>query len=159
MTQEYMNLTDVIFDFTTTDMLDVAKKQEIRLLLEDLKNQACLYPASFDVIPELILKMGLENRKFKLSFFHKDDVLYTTPYDFIISLSPYVGSIREYTDICNSYQEALIHDNSTAIETIDMARRGLHNQAADFMQSRFQNKIHGNHQAFRVLFSIMTLVF
>ena len=165
--QEYMNLIKVTFDFSTIDTLEEATKQEIILMLDDLQHQACLYPVPVDKgvdkvvdkIPELILNIALENRKLKLSFCLPQDILCNNPQDFIISFSPYVGAVREYRDICNSYKDALVHDNSASIETIDMARRGLHNQAADLMQARFKHKIHGNHQAFRLLFSLMNLVF
>jgi uncharacterized protein (UPF0262 family) len=160
--QEYANLITVTFDINTLPDADASKTREVLLMADDLQKDACLYPVAFEDIPALNLIMCLENHKFKLAFTknqseNKDDTE-NDMVSFIISFSPYVSFIREYKEICNSYKNAIVHDNIATIETIDMARRGLHNQAADLMQSRLHDKIHGNHQAFRHLFSIMTLV-
>ena len=151
---EYNNLLCVEFDIHTIDYGNPAIDRERLLAADDLQKYACLYPAIYTVIPKLKLLIAQENGKLKLKFTNLDaEILY-----FIISFSPYISFIREYKDICNSYKNAILHDNITTIETIDMARRGLHNQAADLIQTRLSDKIKGNHDAFRHLFTLMTLL-
>lgn len=153
---EYPNLQHIEFDTETIDWGNPEINRECLLIAFDLETNACLYPASHQSIQKFNFKIAQENSKLKLQFTNinnHDDILY-----FIISYSPYVNLIREYKYICNSYKNAILHDTITNIETIDMARRGLHNQAADLIQNRMLDKIKGNHAAFRHLFTLMTLL-
>ena len=52
-------------------------------------------------------------------------------FDFILSLNPFKKIIREYSQICASYFDAVKRLPPSKIEAIDMARRGVHNQGAE----------------------------
>ena len=47
--------------------------------------------------------------------------------------------IRDYFAICDSYYQAIRKASAAEIETIDMARRGIHNHAADTLLERLVN--------------------
>ncbi len=151
---EYSNLKTVYFDIETLKNIYSEITHECVLIASYLSRDGCLYPIVYPLIPYLTLLIGFEHHKLKLQF--TDEAGLNTC--FILSVSPYVRLIREYKDICNSYKDALSHDTALSIETIDMARRGLHNQAADLIKDRLNDKIHGNHAAFRYLFSLIVLL-
>ncbi len=47
-----------------------------------------------------------------------------------LSMSPFRRIVKDYYMICESYYQAIRTATPSQIETIDMARRGLHNEAA-----------------------------
>src|ERR1700761_1116848 len=50
-------------------------------------------------------------------------------------------SIKDYFAICDSYYQAVRQQTPQQIETVDMARRGLHNEAAELLRERLEGKI------------------
>ena len=54
----------------------------------------------------------------------------------ILGLGRFRRPIREYFAICDSYYQAIRKATAAEIETIDMARRGVHNEAADMLLER-----------------------
>lgn len=130
-------------------------RQEQDIIINDLCHEGCLYPVVVGEISEINLVLVFEITKLTLKFTDKSGGTRIV----IISLSPYIKYIREYKEICIAYKQALSHSTAASIETIDMARRGVHNQAAEYIQEKLSHKVQGNHQAFRLLFSIMVLRF
>src|SRR3546814_4186576 len=49
----------------------------------------------------------------------------------ILGLGRFRRPIRDYFAICDSYYQAIKTSTAQQIETVDMARRGLHNEAAE----------------------------
>ena len=76
----------------------------------------------------------------------------------IFSLNPFLGIFEEYREIKNAYKHALSGDTSLQLETIDMARRGVHNQAADMLIERFARKMTIDFETARHFFSIFVLL-
>jgi uncharacterized protein (UPF0262 family) len=75
---------------------------------------------------------------------------------FILSMSPFMNILRDYFTICESYYSAIKKSGSlTQIETIDMARRGLHNEGADILKERLKDKIICNDDTARRLFTLI----
>ncbi len=151
---EYNNLKTVDFDGDAIKDTHSDITHECALIASYLSRDGCLHPAGYASIPYLTLLIGFEHNKLKLNF--TDDAGLST--HFILSVSPYIRLIREYKDICNSYKDALSNNTASSIETIDMARRGLHNQAADLIKDRLSDTINGNHDAFRYVFSLIVLL-
>src|SRR3546814_1903141 len=57
------------------------------------------------------------------------------------ALAPFRRTIREYFAICDSYYKAIRNATPMQIETIDMARRGIHNDAAELLKERLAAKV------------------
>ena len=55
----------------------------------------------------------------------------------VLGLAKFRRPIRDYFAICDSYYQALRQATPQQIETIDMARRGIHNQAAELLMDRY----------------------
>ncbi len=63
--------------------------------------------------------------------------------------------IRDYLMICDSYYEALRGSSASQIESVDMGRRGLHNEGAEAMKARLEGKVEVDHETARRLFTLV----
>lgn len=76
----------------------------------------------------------------------------------VLSLSPYRSIIRDYFMIIESYERARAEDNQQRLEPIDMARRGIHNEAANLMIDRLKDKITMDRETARRLFTLICVL-
>lgn len=76
----------------------------------------------------------------------------------ILALSPFRGIVRDYFQICESYYDAIKKLSPAQIETIDMARRGLHNEGSDLLTERLKGKIDIDKQTSRRLFTLICVL-
>ena len=75
-----------------------------------------------------------------------------------LSLSPFRRLIRDYFRIRDAYYEAIRSAQPFQIETVDMARRGLHNDAAELLRTRLVNKLEIDLNTARRLFTLICAV-
>jgi uncharacterized protein (UPF0262 family) len=76
----------------------------------------------------------------------------------ILALGRFRRLIREYFAICDSYYQAIKVATAQQIETVDMARRGLHNEAADLLKDRLSGKIDVDFDTARRLFTLICVL-
>jgi len=76
----------------------------------------------------------------------------------ILSLSPFRRIIKDYFLICESYYEAIRSASPSKIESIDMGRRGLHNEGATLLAERLDGKITLDHDTARRLFTLICVL-
>lgn len=76
----------------------------------------------------------------------------------ILGLARFRRSIREYFAICESYYQAVRKATPQEIETIDMARRGVHNEAAEMLLERLDGKIETDFATARRLFTLICVL-
>jgi uncharacterized protein (UPF0262 family) len=74
----------------------------------------------------------------------------------ILSLTPFRRVIKDYFAICESYYAAIRTASAAQIETIDMARRGLHNEGSELLLQRLSGKIALDFQTARRLFTLLS---
>jgi uncharacterized protein (UPF0262 family) len=72
-----------------------------------------------------------------------------------LSLSPLRGVIKDYFVICESYFDAVKRLPPSKIETIDMGRRGIHNEGARILAERLEGKVETDHETARRLFTVV----
>ena len=75
-----------------------------------------------------------------------------------IALSPFRRIIRDYFAICESYYQAIRERAPHEIEAIDMARRGIHNEAAELLKDRLDGKIAVDFDTARRLFTLICVL-
>ncbi len=80
-----------------------------------------------------------------------DEVLHI----FGLSLGPFRRVVKDYFQICDSYNVAVKASNPQAIEAIDMARRAIHNEGSETLQTRFKGKIEMDFDTARRLFTLV----
>ena len=57
-----------------------------------------------------------------------------------MSLGPFRQVVKDYFQICESYFNAVKNLPPSQIETIDMARRGIHNEGSRVLQERLEGQ-------------------
>jgi uncharacterized protein (UPF0262 family) len=72
-----------------------------------------------------------------------------------LSLTPFRRVLKDYVMICESYNEAVRNSTPAQIETIDMARRGIHNEASEILMERLAGKITMDLATARRLFTLV----
>jgi|TARA_B110000093_G_C12689687_1_gene293586 uncharacterized protein (UPF0262 family) len=78
--------------------------------------------------------------------------------EFHLSLGPFRQVVKDYFQICESYFEAVKTLPTIQIETIDMARRGIHNEGARVLQERLEGKALIDDQTARRLFTLICVL-
>ena len=76
----------------------------------------------------------------------------------ILGLGRFRRPIRDYFAICDSYYQAIRQASPQQIETIDMARRGIHNEAAELLKERLDGKIAVDFDTARRLFTLICVL-
>lgn len=66
--------------------------------------------------------------------------------------------IKDYFLILDSYFKAIRDSSPSRIETIDMARRGLHNEGAELLKSRLADKVEMDSDTARRLFTLICVL-
>jgi uncharacterized protein (UPF0262 family) len=111
------------------------------------------YPENY--VGPFKLKLSVEEGRLILQVSSEsDDVLETL----ILALGTFRRPIRDYFAICDSYFAAVKTSTPTQIETIDMARRGIHNEAAELLKERLTGKIDLDFDTARRLFTLICVL-
>ena len=76
----------------------------------------------------------------------------------ILSLSPLRAVVRDYYMICESYYQAIRNATPQRIETLDMGRRGLHNEGSELLMERLKEKIEIDFDTARRLFTLVCVL-
>lgn len=75
-----------------------------------------------------------------------------------LGLTGFRKIIRDYFAICETYYRAIRESAPSHIETIDMARRGVHNEGATFLMERLADKIELDFDTARRLFTLICVL-
>src|SRR5262245_15179271 len=75
-----------------------------------------------------------------------------------LSMSPFRRIVKDYFMICESYYKAIRHASPSQIETIDMARRGLHNEGSEVLKERLNGKVETDLDTARRLFTLLCVL-
>lgn len=146
-------IIDVQLDERSIIRRNTDVEQERRIAIFDLLEQNYFAPAGHEG-PFRILVRVEDNR---LAIDLKDEA--DQPLETIrISLGRFRNPIRDYFAICDSYFKAIRSDAPKGIETVDMARRGLHNEAAELLQECLADKIEMDFDTARRLFTLICVL-
>ena len=72
-----------------------------------------------------------------------------------LSMTPFRRIIKDYFMLCDSYFDAIRSASPEQIETLDMARRAMHNEGADTLRDRLNDKIELDNNTARRLFTLL----
>lgn len=75
-----------------------------------------------------------------------------------LSMSPFRRIVKDYFMICESYYTAIKTATPSQIETIDMARRGLHNEGSELLRGRLDGKVDMDFDTARRLFTLVCVL-
>ncbi|MCK0122540.1 MAG: UPF0262 family protein [Paracoccaceae bacterium] len=134
-------------------------EQERKVALFDLLEDNSFIPASRDdrAVPEGPYRLGLSIRDRRLVFAISTETQDEAG-EFHLSLGPFRQVVKDYFQICESYFEAVKTLPPSQIETIDMARRGIHNEGARVLQERLEGKAEVDIDTARRLFTLICVL-
>ncbi len=72
-----------------------------------------------------------------------------------LSLTPFRKIIKDYFLLCESYYEAIRNAAPAQIETVDMARRAMHNEGSEILSGRLKDKVALDQNTARRLFTLI----
>ena len=152
-------LSDLVLDDTGLPAPTPEIEQERRIAIFDLLENNLFELPGRDGVPAptgpFHLKLSVRDGKLAFEVANEN----AEPQGaFYLSLSPLRQVIRDYFQICESYFSAVKNLPPSQIETIDMARRGLHNEAATLLVERLDGKIDLDFDTARRLITLITLV-
>ncbi len=76
----------------------------------------------------------------------------------ILGLASFRRPIKEYFSICDSYFQAIRQATPAQIETVDMARRAVHNDAAQLLMAKLDGKVAVDFDTARRLFTLICVL-
>ncbi|MBV9841491.1 MAG: UPF0262 family protein [Sphingomonadaceae bacterium] len=101
------------------------------------------------------VKLRVEEGRLAIDILRQDKSLLET---LVLGLIRFRRAIKDYFAICDSYFQAIRQATPAQIETIDMARRGVHNQAAELLIERLEGKIEVDFDTARRLFTLICVL-
>ncbi len=101
------------------------------------------------------VRLGVEEGRLAVAIAREDGSPLET---LVLGLARFRRPIRDYFAICDSYFQAIRQSTPAQIETVDMARRGIHNEAAELLRERLDGKIHIDFDTARRLFTLICVL-
>ena len=72
-----------------------------------------------------------------------------------LSMSTFRRVVKDYFEVCDSYFAAIKTASPSRIETLDMARRSLHDEGSELLQARLAGKVETDFDTARRLFTLL----
>ena len=128
-------------------------EKERRVAFYDLLEENKFEVPSVSGPYHLILSIKEKRLVFEVSKEDRSPVI-----EFHLSLSPFRQVVKDYWAICESYYDAVKNLPPGQIETIDMARRGIHDEGARILLERLDGKAIINNDTSRRLFTLICVL-
>lgn len=146
-------IIDIQLDTRTIIWRNPDVEQERRIAIFDLLENNRFAPAGLEGPFRILLRV--EDNRLAIDIKDADDA----PLDTIrLGLARFRRPIRDYFAICDSYFKAVRSDNPRGLETVDMARRGVHNEAAELLRECLDGKIELDFDTARRLFTLICVL-
>lgn len=146
-------IIDIRLDERTIIRRSEAVEQERRIAMLDLLENNHFAPDGLDG-PFKVL-MRVEDNRLAIDIHDEADELLDTVR---MGLARFRRAVKDYFTICDSYFKAVRSDSPKGIEAIDMARRGIHNEAAELLQECLDGKIAVDFDTARRLFTLICVL-
>ena len=126
--------------------------QEQNLAIYDLEQNNFFQLVGFEAHDEIKLNISLSGNSLAFQIRSKTDEMLKT---FFLSLTPLKQIIYDYYTICESYFNAVKNLPIDKIESIDMGRKGIHNEGARVIIERLEGRIKTNLETSRRIFTLV----
>lgn len=81
-----------------------------------------------------------------------------TTHDLTLPLIGFRGIIKDYFLMCEQYYDAIKHSASDRLQTLDMARRGVHNEGSEMLQAQLADRLAMDFSTARRLFTLICVL-
>ena len=126
--------------------------QEQNLAIYDLEQNNFFQLVGFEAHDEIKLNISLSGNSLVFKIKSKTDEMLKT---FFLSLTPLKQIINDYYTICESYFNAVKSLPIDKIESIDMGRKGIHNEGARVIIERLEKRVNTDLQTSRRIFTLV----
>jgi uncharacterized protein (UPF0262 family) len=146
-------IIDIALDERTIIWRNPDVEQERRIAIFDLLQGNLFKPAGHEGPFRIMLRV--EDNRLAIDLKDEDD----RPLETIrLGLARFRRLIRDYFAICDSYFRAVRSDNPKGLEPIDMARRAVHNEAAELLSECLEGRIELDFDTARRLFTLICVL-
>lgn len=156
---QFNEATDKIIAIDLDDKSVIRRSVEIeherKVAMYDLLDMNRFRPTSGETGPFKV-RLGIEDGKRLIFKIDNEANEHLTSVS--LPLSPFRRIVRDYFQICESYYDAIKKHSPSQIETIDMARRGLHNEGAEILVEALKDKIDIDKSTSRRLFTLVCVL-
>jgi uncharacterized protein (UPF0262 family) len=76
----------------------------------------------------------------------------------LLPLSGFRGIIKDYFLMCEQYYDAIKHSAGDRLQTLDMARRGVHNEGSEMLQTQLAERLTMDFATARRLFTLICVL-
>ena len=135
------------FNLPTPEVL-----QEQNLAIYDLEQKNFFQLVGFEAYDEIKLDISLSANALVFKVSSKTNEVLKT---FFLSLTPLKQIINDYYTICESYFNAVKSLPIDKIESIDMGRKGIHNEGARVIIERLEDRIRTDMETSRRIFTLI----
>jgi len=151
-------IAQITLDEATILWRNADVEQERRVAIYDLIEENSFKPlrsAERGAAGPYHLHLSVTDGRLAMDIKDTDEQLLET---LLIGMARFRRPIREYFAICDSYYQAIRKATPAEIETIDMARRGIHNNAAELLLERLEGKVETDFATARRLFTLICVL-
>ena len=135
------------FNLPTPEVL-----QEQNLAIYDLEQSNFFQLVGFESYTEIKLNISLLGNSLVFEISSSVDEILKT---FFLSLTPLKQIINDYYTICESYFNAVKSLPIDKIQSIDMGRKGIHNEGARIIIERLDGRINTDLETSRRIFTLI----
>ena len=135
------------FNLPTPEVL-----QEQNLAIYDLEQNNFFQLLGFESHKEVKLNISLSGNSLVFEINSSTDETLKT---FFLSLTPLKQIVNDYYTICESYFNAVKSLPIDKIESIDMGRKGIHNEGARVIMERLENRVKTDLETSRRIFTLV----
>jgi uncharacterized protein (UPF0262 family) len=146
-------LASITLDAATLPAATAEIEHERRVAIFDIVEKNSFEPAGSDGGP-YALTLSLQDSRLVFDIVGGD-----FKRAHVLSLTPLKSVLKDYLLICDSYYDALRGSSPSQIESVDMGRRGLHNEGAELLKDRLAGKIALDHETARRLFTLVVALY
>ncbi len=147
------NIIDVILNVNSNIKYNNIVEQEKKVAIADLINSHEFnLKSGFN---DIILKMHIDDGELAFDILNEDKVSLET---FHVGLSAFKDIIKDYFIITESYVDAVSSGDMKRVESVDMGRRGLHNEGAQMLQEAILEFVEVNQETARRLFTLLCVL-
>lgn len=152
-------IVDIVLDDSALPPPTAEVEQERKVAMFDLlEDNSFTLPTREDrPVPEGPYRLNLAIRDKRLVFDVETEDSQKAA-EFHLSLGPFRQVVKDYFQICKSYYDAVKTLPPSQIETIDMARRGIHNEGSRVLQERLEGKAEIDTDTARRLFTLICVL-
>ena len=151
-------IVDIQLDEATILWRNADIEQERRIAIYDLIEENCFKPVRAvgrGATGPYRVRLSVADGRLALAIADEADQPLE---ELILGLARFRRPIKDYFAICDSYYQAIRKATPAEIETIDMARRAIHNRAAETLVERLDGKVETDFATARRLFTLICVL-